>query len=513
MALAWRAERMKRKPLWQALAGIALLIVGALWTYAGARGYVEKRVNAVAGACRADMTIIQRREAPAQANPGAVVLFHGLAANKYIMRYLARSFAELGLTVYVPDLPGHGRTPGPFTPESAEDCGRSLLRGLSARGLIVPDHTILAGHSMGGAIALRLAPEFRPAGVVAFSPAPMKAAHGVTPEKLMFQNPPVILPNTLITAGQFEPRGLAANAEDLLAGNTDPTIQFHALPGQSHVSVLFSPGAARMSQAWAARTLNMPNPGRVPSLLYLAGGLLGFVGILLLSGPFLRELATLAPEEPSGDSQVPGTVRFVLEVILVSFAVLFLLRHFIPLRVLGLFEGDYLASFFLLAGAILMLLHPKLALKTFAAKPGALSGAALGGLILHLLVTGWFDLTMTSSWLTVQRWERFPLFFLAAFVFLYALEILLGPVREPRKRLAIDYLAILAAWLVLVFGTFVLHSGQILVLLLMPYFALFFLFSRLGARLVRRRTASATAAAVFGAILLAGFCLVLFPLS
>jgi len=511
--LAKRALPMSRKPLWQGLAGIACLLLGVVWVYFASRGYDQRRVNAVAGACRVDMTIIQKRDMATQADSGAVVLFHGLAANKYIMSYLARGFAELGLTVYVPDLPGHGRTPGPFSPENAEDCARSLLRGMSARGLIVPDRTILAGHSLGGAIALRLAPEFRPAGVIAFSPAPMQAKHGVTPEKLMFQNPPRILPNTLITAGQFEPRGLAANAADLVAGNTDPTIQFHALPGQSHVSVLFSPGAARMSQAWVARALQISNPARLPSLLYLGGGLLGFLGILLLSGPFLRELATIADEEAPADSRVPSTLRFFLELILVSFAVLFLLRHFIPLRVLRLFEGDYLASFFLLTGAVLVSLHPKLALKKFAAKPGALLGAAMGALILHLLVTGWFDLTVTSSWLTLQRWERFPLFFVAAFVFLYALEILLGPVARPRKRLAIDYLAILLAWLVLVFGTFVLHTGQILVVLLMPYFALFFLFSRMGARLVRQRTASATAAAVFGAILLAGFCLVLFPLS
>src|ERR1700751_556588 len=262
---------MNRIPVWQALAGIACLLVGALWVFAEARDYPEKRVNAVAGACRVDMTIIQKREIPAQANAGAVVLFHGLAANKYIMRYLARSFAELGLTVYVPDLPGHGRTSGPFTAEKAEDCGRSLLRGLSARGLIVPDHTILAGHSMGGAIALRLAPEFRPAAVIAFSPAPMKPEHGVSPEKLLFQNPPHILANTLITAGQFEPQGLAANAADLVAGNTDPTIQFHLLPGQTHVGVWFSPGAARMLQAWAAGVLSLSNPGQVPGLLYLGG--------------------------------------------------------------------------------------------------------------------------------------------------------------------------------------------------------------------------------------------------
>ena len=513
MPLARRAARMNRKPIWQALTGIGLLVVGALWVYAAARGYVEKRVNAFAGACRVDMNIIQKRDAPAQANPGAVVLFHGLAANKSIMTYLARSFAELGLTVYVPDLPGHGKTPGPFSPRNAEDCARSLLRGLSARGLIVPGNTILAGHSMGGAIALRMAPQFHPAGVIALSPAPMQAKHGVTPEKLVFQNPPVILPNTLITAGQFEPKGLAANAEDLVTGNTNPTIQFHALPGQSHVSVLFSPGAARMSQAWAARVLNMSNPVRVPSVLYVAGSVLGFIGILVLSGPFLKELATAASEEAAADSQVPGTVRFLAEILLVSFAVLFVLRHFIPLRVLRLFEGDYLASFFLLAGAILLLLHPKLAMRKLATKPGVLLSAAAGGLILHLLITGWFDLTLTGAWLTWQRWVRFPLFFLAAFVFLYALEILLGPVSEPRKRLGIDYAAILLAWLVLAFGTFVLHSGQILVVLLMPYFALFFLFMRLGARLVRQRTASATAAAIFGAILLAGFSLVLFPVS
>ncbi len=504
---------MNRKPVWQALAGIALLIVGALWVYASSQDYVQRRVVAAAGACRVDMTVVERREPPGQGRPGAVVLFHGLAANKYIMSYLARSFAELGLTVYVPDFPGHGRTPGPFTPQAAQDCALSLLRGMSARGLLAPDRTILAGHSMGGAIALRVAPQFRPAGVIAISPAPMRAAHGVTPEKLIYQEPPRILPNTLITAGQFEPQGLAANAADLVAGNTDPTIEFRRLPGQTHVSELFSPGVARMSQAWAARALNVPNPVHVPSLLYFGGGLLGFLGIVLLSGPFLRELAALAPEEAAADEGQPGPLRVLAEVIVVSLATVFLLRYFLPLRVLRLFEGDYLASFFLMAGMILIVFHPKLAQSKFAAKSSVLLAAAMAGLVLHLLVTGWFDLTITGAWLSWQRWERFPLFFFAAFQFLYAVEILLGPVVTARKRLALDYLVLLAAWLALVFGTFVLHSGQILVVLLMPYFAVFFVFSRLGARLVRRRTASPTAAAIFGAILLAGFCLVLFPVS
>jgi pimeloyl-ACP methyl ester carboxylesterase len=81
-----------------------------------------------------------------------------------------------------------------------------LLRGLAARGLLVPDRTVIAGHSMGGAIALRVAGKFRSAGVIAISPAPMKEAHGVTTENLLFHNVPPIPPNTLVITGRLEPK-------------------------------------------------------------------------------------------------------------------------------------------------------------------------------------------------------------------------------------------------------------------------------------------------------------------
>jgi len=71
----------------------------------------------------------------------------------------------------------------------------------------------------------------------------------------------------------------------------------------------------------------------------------------------------------------------------------------------------------------------------------------------------------------------------------------------------------LIAFLVLVFGIFVLHSGAILLILLAIYLALFFVLQRLGIDIVRQQTESPIAAAVFGAILLAGFCLVIFPVT
>jgi hypothetical protein len=194
-------------------------------------------------------------------------------------------------------------------------------------------------------------------------------------------------------------------------------------------------------------------------------------------------------------------------------AVVLLLHFWLPLRLLRLYEGDYLASFFLLVGLALVLLHARLAAAQFRTKPAFLIGAALAGLLLLLLITGWFELTAMSSWLTLERWLRFPVFFLAAFVFLYALEMLAGPVRGAISSYACFLLLVALVWLAPVFGVFELRTGEILLVLLGGYFALLFLLMNLGAQLVRRMTGSPSAAAVFGAILLAGFCLVVFPLS
>jgi len=71
----------------------------------------------------------------------------------------------------------------------------------------------------------------------------------------------------------------------------------------------------------------------------------------------------------------------------------------------------------------------------------------------------------------------------------------------------------LAAWGTLLAGLFGLRSGEILMLLFAPYFALFCLLQRRGMDIVRKETASPAAAALFGAILFAGLCLVIFPIT
>ena len=505
--------------------GVLLLAAGAALSWWASRGYSEKQYVVDAGTCRLELTMLEKSSTMPEAD--SVVLFHGLAANRKIMENLARVFAEMGVRVFVPDLPGHGGSKGPFTPQRAEECSLSLLRGLAARGMIDPEHTLLVGHSMGGAIALRIAPKFRPAGVIAISPAPMVAAHGVAPENLLYRDPPPLLPNTLILASQIEPRGLRANAEDLAATRQDGTVRFKLIPWNTHVGVLFSKTVARECQDWAKGVFHRTETaGHLPSEANVLGGVLGIAGIVLLAVPFLWEMfgkekikekeVDAAPRKvEETPKELPSVLRAGLEYAGVSIAVMLLLKYWVPLRFIRLFEGDYLASFFLIVGVVLIWFHWNLVKTGARAKAGLLLSPAVAGIILHLLVTGWFALTVTGSWLTAERWLRFPVFFVAAFVFLYALELVLGPAEEKhgarRVMLSLFYLGM--AWAVLAAGAFYFHSGQIMVVLLAPFLVLFSIFLRMGAQLVRRLSTSPAVAAVFGAILLAGLCLVLFPVS
>src|SRR6266576_1230450 len=143
---------MKSRQGIRALAGVILCGVG-LWLALPAP-YKERIYIFNAEGCRLETTIVEKPNVAAQ---GSVVLFHGISANKKIMSFVARGFAGQGLRVYVPDFPGHGRSPGPFSPARAEQCGEAFLRELLSRGVINANRTILAGHSMGGAIAERVA--------------------------------------------------------------------------------------------------------------------------------------------------------------------------------------------------------------------------------------------------------------------------------------------------------------------------------------------------------------------
>ena len=245
----------------------------------------------------------------------------------------------------------------------------------------------------------------------------------------------------------------------------------------------------------------------------------------MLAGPFLREILQgknqASPLAENLSTSANG--RVFLEYAIVALGTVGLLSYSNPLRALHLFEGDYFASFLLILGTVLLVLHWNSLRSLFAtgtsdARPVrslqiTLLIAAFAAFLLHFLVTAWIDLTFSEAWLTAARWARFLPLLIAVLPYHAAEELLLGPSPPDNgsRRLFKALLLRFVAWGAIVAAIFILHSGEVLLVLLAPSFALFCLLQAWGMKVVREVTASTAAAALFGAILLAGFCLVVFP--
>jgi len=515
---------MKSNKMIRAVTGAGLCGAGLLLALSVPYHSHTFRINA--GGCRLVTDIVEPsgRSAVGDLPQGYVVLFHGLSANKRIMSYTTAGFASEGLRVFVPDLPGHGRTAGPFSYQRSEQCSENLVRELTARGLLDPEKTILVGHSLGGAVALRVASHVPVAGVVAISPAPMRPIAGLPPEAIPFHGFVALPAHSLVMSAAWEAERIRGAAKDLVPIPGDGTSQYVVIPRSSHVSILFDGTAMSVEQKWAAQVLRLQNHPVLPSHRGVLGCFLGFVGILILAGPFLREALQLGKQEPQPAESVAAVlrVRTFLEYGIAGLGVVGLLSYWNPLRVLRLFEGDYFASFLLVFGTVLLALrwsslrtllgdNPK----TQATRPVYLTllAAAFAALLLYVLITSWIDLNFSEAWLTTARWERFAPFFLAVLPYHAAEELLLGSASPGRgtRRLLDALLLRVVAWGAIIAGILLLNSGEILLVLLAPYFGLFCVLQIWGMKVVREVTASAAAAALFGAILLAGFCLVVFP--
>jgi hypothetical protein len=97
----------------------------------------------------------------------------------------------------------------------------------------------------------------------------------------------------------------------------------------------------------------------------------------------------------------------------------------------------------------------------------------------------------------------------------FAEETLLGPTENGKRwRRLVRALGLrFISWAALMGGVLILHNGEILMGLLSLYMGVFNLIQRSGMDIVRNETGSSAATALFGAILQAGFCLVIFPLT
>ncbi len=377
---------MKLWELGLAIGGAICLLLGTAWIR---RSELPRKDFVLdAGSCRVPVT---EYDPPANVSPaGSAIVLHGLSANRRVMTYLSEDFAGHGLRTYALDLPGHGDNREPFTFPRAQLCANAAVETLIRNGKIDPRATVLVGHSMGAAIAIRMADREPVLATIAISPAPMKL--------------PMRMPaNLLVFTAQFDIPPLAKEAKELQAaagGDRNAPEDFAQLrafdleriPFASHTSLLLDRRVAHRSELWAMRAL-FPNVAtetltlNVDLATYetfnfgrrrLAGAVLGLVGLVLLFpiaasavvqlfAQIFRTAGDRADSVQAGDihrdlqidssSRVPGRALILVEGIVAALIGVAALILFIPLKFLHLYSGDYLASLLLIYGALLLILE------------------------------------------------------------------------------------------------------------------------------------------------------------
>jgi pimeloyl-ACP methyl ester carboxylesterase len=536
---------MKLWELGLAIGGAICVLLGTAWIR---RAELPRRDFVLdAGGCRVPIT---EYEPPADVSPaGSGVVFHGLSANRRVMTYLSEDFAGHGLRTYALDLPGHGDSREPFTFPRAQLCAEAVVETLIRTARIDPRTTVLVGHSMGAAIAIRMVDREPVLATIAISPAPMKL-------------PSRMPANLLVFTAQFDIPPLAREAKDLEAaagGERNAPEDFGQLrafdlkriPFATHTSLLLDRRVAHRSELWAMRalfpsvatetlTLNLDlathetfNFGR----RRLAGAVLGFIGLVLLFPLAASAVALLFAQtfrragnragstwaanlqngrQVDSPDRVPGRALILLEGIVSALIGVLILILFVPLKFLHLYSGDYLASLLLIYGVLMLILNRADAGAVFSLDVATKIAAAALGIGTILAVGAWLNWQLTDGWLNAPRWLRFCALVPVLWIFAYAEEVVLGPVNSSWRR-SIRFVFAMALrleiWLVCLFAYYELVSCQVLILLLVTALAVFSILQRFGTDALRQRTGSAPAAALFGAILGAWLIASVFPLT
>jgi fermentation-respiration switch protein FrsA (DUF1100 family) len=192
---------------------------------------------------------------------GPVLLyFHGNAGNLTHRAATVATLARLGLRVFIFDYRGYGRSEGRPDEKGLYEDARAAWRVLTLEHGISPGRIVLYGKSLGGAVAVQLATEVRPAGLVlqsTFSSVPDLAAfhYPFVPRALVRtrmeseRKLPAVRCPVLIVHSRDDEIVPFAHAERLFAAAPEPR-QLLVIEGAGHNDT-FAAGGERLLGALA----------------------------------------------------------------------------------------------------------------------------------------------------------------------------------------------------------------------------------------------------------------------
>jgi len=290
-------------------------------------------------------------------NRPSVLIGHGVAGSRVIMRGYAFTLAHAGYNVVLWDFAGHGANPQPLPIDRDTNAlvpdAEAALQAARENG-ITSDRVAILGHSMGSGVALAygvIHPETM--ATIAVSPV----TRSVTPE----------LPrNLLLLAEELDSRFIH-NAEELLeqAGGTggDPLAgtarRMVIIPSVEHISILFSSTAHLEARQWMDSVFGLQPGAEEYTDRRMLWYVLGLVGTFL----FFWALAPLVSRFEDGSDDpvalplgrrlgalIAGALGATILLYVLSDAGLQLTN------LLGLLVGGYLLVWFAIAGGISILL-------------------------------------------------------------------------------------------------------------------------------------------------------------
>jgi pimeloyl-ACP methyl ester carboxylesterase len=289
-----------------------------------------------------------------------VLLGHGVAGSRVIMRGYAITLARAGYNVALMDFAGHGSNPLPLPID--RDYGvlvadaELALQTAQENGLPTNRIAVL-GHSMGSGMALEFGvihPETR--ATIAVSPV----IRPVTPE---------VPRNLLLLAEELNQR-FVDNAEQLLsqAGGSggDPLAgtarRMVVIPNVEHIMILFSPAAQLEASLWMDSTFGIQPGAEQYTDRQILWYLLGLVGTMLT---FWTLAGLVRGYDPGDDEQPTKTLlrrvgALIVGAVGATFILYLLSEAGLQLNnLLGLLVGGYLLVWFAISGALSMLLLGK----------------------------------------------------------------------------------------------------------------------------------------------------------
>lgn len=359
MTVTVAAERRLR-PHWRlwhwlpAVIGLASVLYG-LWSLLGMEAGVEVSRDRAAGI---PVTLFR----PANQVPGpAVVIAHGFAGSRQLMRSFAVNLARNGYLAVTFDFPGHGDHREPLggslgSPERLTSLLDALTEVVAfSREQPHSGGVALLGHSMAGDIMVRYAETHPEVGaIVAVSP------YLSEPVQSSFE------PDLLFVYGAYEPEMIQRQGREAVAGRTSEPVQLDITYGEpaqgsarrmvlaegvEHIGVLFSAHAQREAIDWLDASFGRRPLQESPAReIVIAAGGLGwlYAGLLLLAWPLSLRLPAMAARPLGASLKWP---RFILVALFPAILTPVLLWP-VPNDFLPLLIGDYLALHFLVYGLL-----------------------------------------------------------------------------------------------------------------------------------------------------------------